>query len=164
MIPKSNLYLDTVTSAENSRNDIAKILTKFGIIKKRWTEAGPDNTFLEFLIDEPGKIPIKVKIMVPFVETNRRPGNRGSIKTEYDERRSYRFLYHYLKALLSVKDVGIMATEEIFMGHIVIPLPGGGETTLGEQLIKTVQSGRMPALDGFSIVPSSAKPQLEKMD
>jgi len=148
MIPKSDMYKDTVVSAIVSKEDVHKLLAKFNITERRWTELSPDNTFLEFIIRREGKPPLKIKINVPFVEKKQRG------EKVHDEARAFRFFYHYIKALLSAKDAEITSIEEVFMAHITIPLPNGQEITLGDQLTMMLESGNAPRLEGFNVVAS----------
>lgn len=161
MIPKSNLYEDTEAAAASTRAEIDKLLRKFGIMEKRWTELGPENTFLEFIIRQQGRPPVKVRINVPYIEKRGRYNHK---ELSYNEPRSYRYFYHYLKALLSAKDAEISSIEEVFMAHIVQPLPDGRETTLGEQLNKALEKGNAPALEGFTVVASKLRPELERIN
>lgn len=157
MIPKSDMYRGTKVSPESSRGEVSKLLGKFGITEKRWTEQGLENTFLEFIIRQEGRPPIKVKINVPFIEKRSGGG---------DEPRAYRYFFYYLKALLSAKEAEISTIEEIFMAHIVQALPNGQEVTLGDQLNAMLESGNLPALEGFNIIPGDKKsrPELKAVE
>ena len=157
MIPKSNLYKGTVVSDTKTMEDVDKLLRKFGIAEQRLTKS-IDGTrdFLEFIIRQESRPPIKVMVKIPFLEKK-----SGYNHREYDRARSYRYFYHYLKALLSAKDTEMYSIEEIFMAHIVQPLIDGRETTLGEQLSLALDRGSAPALEGFNVVSSDVRPKLE---
>ena len=158
MIPDSNLYKSTKVNSIKTMMEVQKLLTKFGIIEKRLTQGTGDSSFFEFIIRKDEKTSLMIKIKIPFIE--KEVGKRYSNKTiEYDEERSFRYFYHYLKALLSAKEAEIYSLEEIFMAHIVMPLPNGQTITLGEQLTQQIQNGTTPALEGFEVV--AAKPSMQ---
>ena len=155
MIPASNLYKGTVVDTVKTMIETNKLLGRFGINEKRLTQQGPDASSFEFIIRKDRETSLLIKIKIPFIETRTRHG------VEYDEPRSYRYFYHYLKALLSAKEAEIYSIEEIFMAHIVMPLPNGQTITLGEQLIHSIEQGKTPALEGFTVVPQDTSRQLE---
>ena len=138
--------------------EVQKLLTKFGIREKRLTQGAGDNSFFEFIIRKDEDTSLMIKIKIPFIE--KEVGSRYSKTIEYDEERSFRYFYHYLKALLSAKEAEIYSLEEIFMAHIVMPLPNGQTITLGEQLTQQIESGNTPALEGFEVVSAPPSRQL----
>lgn len=154
MIPKSSLYIDTPADAMKTMMSINKLLAQFGITEKRLTQQGAQNSSFEFIIRKENDVAILIRIKIPYIETRRRTG------AEYDEARSYRYFYHYLKALLSAKEAEIYSIEEIFMAHIVMALPNGGSITLGEQLVQNIESGSAPMLEGFNVMPTPLNRQL----
>ena len=153
MIPKSNLYSGTAVSSTKTVDEVDKLLRKFGIFEQRITKS-IDGTrdFLEFIIQQESRPRIKVMIKIPFIE---KKGRGRSTRTEYDRERSYRYFYHYLKALLGAKETEMYSIEEIFMAHIVQPLPDGRETTMGEQLNLALEAGMAPQVEGFSVIPAN---------
>jgi len=153
MIPTSNLYDRTDVNSMKTMSDVYKLLDKFGIHEKRLTQQGPENTFFEFIIRQ-DENSLMIKIKIPFIEKSK----HGTLF--YDEPRSFRYFYHYIKALLSAKEAEIYTLEEIFMAHIVMPLPNGQTITLGEQLTQQLQSGNTPMLQGFDVVSAPPSPQL----
>lgn len=155
MIPKSNLYQNTVVDGVKTMIDVNKLLGKFGIIEKRLTQSGGDGSFFEFIIRKDNTSSLLIKIKIPFIEKRTKYGK------EYDEPRSYRYFYHYLKALLSAKEAEMYSLEEIFMAHIVMPLPNGRTITLGEQMVQSLESGHAPMLEGFNVVSAPVTNALE---
>ncbi len=140
----TDIYRYTSVSVEKSKEDINRMLKKFRINEKRWTEAGPEQSFVEFIIRKTDELAFLIKITVPYIEE----GKRGR-KSYYDEKRSYRILFHYLKSLLTAKEAEISTIEEIFMPHIVTTADG---RTLGDQMKVAIEKGNQPALEGFSVV------------
>jgi len=135
--------------------DVQKLLDKFDIHEKRLTQQSPENTFFEFIIrKDENNSSLIIKIKIPFIEKST---NKGLF---YDESRSFRYFYHYVKALLSAKEAEIYTLEEIFMAHIVMPLPNGQTVTLGEQLTQQLESGNTPMLQGFDVVSAPDSRQL----
>ena len=159
MIPDSNLYKNTKVNSIKTMMEVQKLLTKFGIKEKRLTQQGGDNSFFEFIIRKDKDTSLMIKIKIPFIE--KEVGSRYDKSIEYDEERSFRYFYHYLKALLSAKEAEIYSLEEIFMAHIVMPLPNGQTITLGEQLVKQIDSGNTPMLQGFDVVSAPVTNALE---
>jgi len=158
MIPDSNLYKSTKVNSIKTMMEVQKLLTKFGIVEKRLTQGTGDSSFFEFIIRKDEKTSLMIKIKIPFIE--KEVGSRYEKSIIYDEERSYRYFYHYLKALLSAKEAEIYSLEEIFMAHIVMPLPNGETITLGEQLTQQIESGNSPALIGFDVVSAPPSRQL----
>jgi len=156
MIPKSNLYKNTQVDMVKTMIEVNRLLQKFGIVEKRLTQQGNENNFFEFIIRKENDTSLLIKIKIPFIQKQNR------YDTEYDESRSYRYFYHYLKALLSAKEAEIYSLEEIFMAHIVMALPSGQTITLGEQLTKQLEEGNAPALQGFDVVAAQPNRQLEE--
>ena len=155
MIPKSNLYKGTSVSSIKTMEEVSKLLKKFGIYQKRLTQESPERTFFEFIIHKDKKTQLMIRINIPCLEKNK-------FRPEFDEERSFRYFYHYLKALLSAKESEMYSLEQIFMAHIVMELPSGQKVTLGEQLQATVDAGKLPySMDGFSMIPK-ALPEPEK--
>ncbi|MCZ6581613.1 MAG: hypothetical protein O6761_00355 [Thaumarchaeota archaeon] len=157
MIPNSNLYKGTLVHSSKTMMDVQKLLAKFDIKEKRLTQQGEDNSFFEFIIRKDEKSSLMIKIKIPCIE---KEVGRYTKTIEYDEERSFRYFYHYLKALLSAKEAEIYSLEEIFMAHIVMPLPNGQTITLGEQLTQQIESGNTPALEGFEVVAAPPSAQL----
>ena len=158
MIPDSNLYKNTQVNSIKTMMEVQKLLTKFSIVEKRLTQGTGDNSFFEFIIRKDEKTSLMIKIKIPFIE--KEIGQRYDKSVIYDEERSYRYFYHYLKALLSAKEAEIYSLEEIFMAHIVMPLPNGQTITLGEQLTKQLESGNTPMLEGFDVKSAPPSRQL----
>lgn len=160
MIPHTELYKTTTVSSMRTMDETRKMLKKFGINQMRWTQESDKNSYLEFIINEEGKPPVLVKINVPHIE--KQVGSRYNKIIEYNEERSFRFFWHYLKGLLGAKETGISSIYKIFMGHIVTALPNGQRITLGEQMDQAIEAGKMPALDGFEIKTDKALPPPEE--
>jgi len=159
MIPDSNLYKNTQVNSIKTMMEVQKLLSKFGIKEKRLTQGIDDQSFFEFIIRKDTKTSLMIKIKIPFIE--KEVGSRYDKSLEYDEERSFRYFYHYLKALLSAKEAEIYSLEEIFMAHIVMPLPNGQTITLGEQLRQSIGSGKTPMLDGFEVKSAPISNALE---
>lgn len=65
----------------------------------------------------------------------------------YDEVRSYRILFHVLKALLLNTDVG-MSFEQSFGNYIVVgQLEDGSPMSVGDKIATTIIKNGLPALE-----------------
>ncbi len=145
MIPNTNLYKSSRVLPAHSRADVEVLLEKFGVKKFAWKRDDPQTSYMMFARDEDftgENHQVTYKVTIPFIEKK----NRSSL--EYDEIRSYRILYHVLKALLLNTDVG-MSFEQSFGNYIVIgKLPNSNDPmSVGDKLAMTIAEKGMPALE-----------------
>ena len=130
MIPKVKNYLDTPVSSRKTRFDTEELLeNKFGVKKVMWKIESPENSYFAFQYTPEGmKEPLTYKIQVPFIEKQRRErkGNRYSdLIAVYDEKRSFRFFFHILKAMMLNTEIG-MNFEQIMANYMVVAQLGDG--------------------------------------
>lgn len=130
LIPKVKAYIDTPVSSNRTRFETEEMLEKkFNIKTTIWKKEDPQNTWFGFqYTPKDATEPITYKIQVPFIEKERREqkGNRYSKKiVEYDEKRSYRFFFHILKAMMLNTEIG-MNFEQIMANYMVVGQLGDG--------------------------------------
>ena len=146
MIPDTNLYKNSKVVPAHSRADVEVLLEKFGVRKFAWKRDDPQLSYMMFARDEDftgDKHQVTYKVTIPFIEKT-----QGKYKESvYDEIRSYRILYHVLKALLLNTDVG-MSFEQSFGNYIVIgKLPDGSPKSVGDQIATSIMDKGLPALE-----------------
>jgi len=152
LIPKVKAYLDTNTSAHRSRFEVEEMLEKkFKINQFAWKRDDPENSYLLFKYkSEHLNIPLVIKVGIPFIERSKRaePRNRFSEKVDvYDENRSYRFLFHILKAMLLNTEIG-MGFEQTFSNYLVVgELPDHTPVNVQDKIIEQIATGKAPALE-----------------
>ena len=148
MIPNTNLYKTSKVTPAHSRADVEELLEKFGVKKFGWKRDDPQSSYLMFARDEDftGDFnQVTYKVTIPFIE--KETGNRYSKVVEFDEVRSYRILYHVLKALLLNTDVG-MTFEQAFGNYIIVgQLPDGTPLSVGDKIAQTITEKGLPALE-----------------
>jgi hypothetical protein len=122
---------DTRVPIEQSRSEVEKILTKYGAdqFSSGWTDA---KAVVMFRMRER-----YVRVEMPLVSPK-------DAKAPKENRRRWRALVLYLKAILESVESEIVVFEDAFMSHIVMP---NGET-LGKFLLPQIEdaykSGKMP--------------------
>ena len=127
-----------------TKSYISEMLKEFGATAMRWTET-PDSMkgvgcpMLEFILETELKgirKQIGIRIQPPLLVVKKqgsRYGRRGRIETP-DMNASMRLLYWYLKARLEAARFGMEDITETFMSKIIMSLPEGGTSTMGEVL------------------------------
>ena len=146
MIPNTNLYKSSKVLPAHSRADVEVLLEKFDVRKFAWKRDDPNYSYMMFARDEDftgEKHQVTYKVTIPFIEKT-----QGKYKENvYDEVRSYRILFHVLKALLLNTDVG-MSFEQSFGNYIVIgKLPDGSPMSVGDKIATTIVEKGLPALE-----------------
>lgn len=148
MIPKSNLYTSSNVAPAHSRAEIEILLEKFGVKKFAWKRDDDRTAFLMFQRKEDftgHNREVTYKVTIPFIE--KLTGGKHSKVTEYDEIRSYRILFHILKALLLNTDVG-MAFEQVFGNYIVVgQLENGDPMNVQDKIGAALVDDKIPVLE-----------------
>jgi len=135
-------YESTKISPEETKGDIERLLKQFGIRDYQWT-VYKGVTQLKFIyriqIDGNEKevaFLFKPPVMMAMKRTYNTKMNRYEKINVPLEAVSYRLLWHYLKTKLEAVTWGLESVEKEFMSHIIMLLPSGEETTMGEALNK----------------------------
>lgn len=150
---KSIPYANTTISPEQTQADIKKLLEAHEIRDVQWTTY-QGNTTLKFLF----KIQIKgvqKEIMFAFkppkIAVKKRYGS--SLVNTINDAVSYRLLFWYLKTKLEAVQFGLETVEQEFMSHIMVALPGGQDSTLGEKLGEITELVRLPVFSEKKALP-----------
>lgn len=135
-------YGKTVKNVGQSKFDIEEMLKQFGAKALRWTETpasmeGKECPILEFILEvELNGVQKRfgVRIQPPLFEVNKRASGRygGHLIHTPNMNASMRLLYWYLKARLEATKWGLEDITETFMSKIMVALPEGGTSTMGE--------------------------------
>jgi len=144
MIPTTNLYDRSKVSPAHTRADIEELLDKFGVKKFAWKRDDPMFSFMMFQRKENftgHNREVTYKITIPFIEKK----EKGEL--EFHEVRSYRILYHILKAMLLNTDVG-MEFEQVFGNYIIVgQLPNGDPMNVQDKIAQALIDDKIPALE-----------------
>ena len=134
-------YQSTKIAPEQTRSDIERLLKEFGIKDYQWT-VYKGEAQLQFIwriqvsgVEKEILFKFKPPVMMALKRTYNTKLNRYEKINVPLEAVSYRLLWHYLKSKLEAVTWGLESVEKEFMSHIVMRLPTGEETTLGEALI-----------------------------
>lgn len=144
--PSYKNYAGTSIRPENTQADISRELSRYGISSVQHTSTDKFFSVAFQAQVEGSDKPMTIRIDVPYnqsTDTEDRIGWR-------DQRRKYRALFYYIKALLIAWDDGLKTFAEVFMPHIVLP---GGKTVSQDLMPKyaiAVESGR---IDEVKLLP-----------
>ncbi len=128
----------TTVPIERSKEAIRQLLIKHGAQVIQWTE-GQGVIQLQFavkyIIDGENKLlPVRIRI-----------STKGK-----KEQSVYRALLNNLLAKWTAIDFGIESLEEAFLPWVMVKLPGGGETTVGERMLPNLRRGTLPDFGGLT--------------
>lgn len=150
LTPSYKAYSGTTIRPEKTQAEISKELMKYGIrnIQHTTIEAGFSVAFQAIVNDS--QKPITIRIDMPYDHSKDYEDRIGWV----EQRRLYRALYWYVKALLEAWDSGVKTFAEIFLPHLVLP---GGRTVTQDLLPKyalAVESGQM---DDIKLLPGAGE-------
>jgi len=157
-------YADTKVAPEKSRAEIEALLKQHGIKDIQWTTL-QGQTSLKFLHRVTVKGVEKVigfELQPPAITKRVRQWNTRLYRYEFihvqNEPQAYRLLFWYLKNLLLAVEYGMTTVEKVLMQHIIVALPSGEQTTIGENLERALERTN---LEGFVALPA-AKVEVEQ--
>ena len=142
----SGPYKGTNLTVEQSKGQVRKILTKYGISQMRWTEdLDNDRVMFEFFMKGDSRTYLVRIIPKPIYEEhklwNKRSGKATAEKVA-NWARTYRALYYYIKSKVEATALGFHTIEEEFMADIIV------KTKTGEQtLAQAVMHSEIPSLE-----------------
>ena len=146
--PTYQNYSQTTVRVEKTQADITRELARYGIFMVQHTQT--DNVFsVAFQVElEDMKKPTTVRIDVPYKRDNDEEDKFGW----REQRRMYRVLFYYIKALLTAWDGGLKAFMDIFMPHIVLP---GGRTISQDLLPKYQMAIEAGKIEEVKLLPGT---------
>lgn len=161
-------YAGTKISSEQTQMDIKLMLKEFGVYAARFTDTpeairGVECPILEFVVEvelNGVKKQLGFRIKTPLlVQRKRRYGRHGEMISTPAINQSMRLLHWWLKGRLEGVRWGLESLEETLLSRVIVQLPSGQETTVGEitipQLTKVTQQG-LSLLPEFEIRPRKA--------
>ncbi len=157
-------YYDTVIPARQTQVAITKMLYEEGCEATRWTEEDKgERIMLEFVwkvpTDEGRKsfaFRVSPKPMQKWV-------GRGNARHQVpNPNASMRLLWWYLKSKLEAVKYGLVTVEEEFMQAIVLPLPSGGDATMGEVVIPKIKAGKVLGIREWVRLLPSGKEEVDQ--
>lgn len=158
---KSIPYANTKIAPEQTKAEIETMLKEHGIVDIQWTTYQGDTT-LKFLfrvtirgVEKEVMFAFKPPIISMKKKQYSRQNYRYETITTDNAPVSYRLLFWYLKSKLEAVQFGLETVEKEFMSHILVALPGGKETTLGESLTKVVEMVKLPQLVNKETIPNA---------
>jgi hypothetical protein len=131
-------YERSAVPIERSKEAIRQLLRKHGAQVVQWTE-GAGIVQLQFAVKytidgEAKLLPVRIRVSL------------GGKK----EQSVYRALLNNLLAKWTAIDFGIETIEEAFLPYVMMKLPSGGETTIGEKLLPHIRRGDLPDFKGIT--------------
>ncbi len=174
---KESPYRNTSISVEQSQMEIQQMLKDFGCEATRWTESpdsmkGVDCPTLEFVVKSEingieKQIGFRIKPPLLMIR-RRRSGKSGPMITTGNPKASMRYLVWKLKTTLEGVRWGGESIEEILLSRVIVQLPSGANTTVGERIIPELISEYKPGKGkkALSLLPSFTidEPQLEEVE
>lgn len=151
IISKKPPYADTDVHPDTTRIQIDKMLREYGVSGIRWeTDFDLNKVSLEFGIETEIKgvrKRIGIKIEPPTFGANRKTWDPKQGKHIYviapNWAQSFRLLFYWLKTKLEAVAYGLNSVEKEFLSQVVMTLPSGVTTTLGEVAQEAIAGGRL---------------------
>ena len=121
-------YANTKVTVQETLSQIKGLLMKYNVIGIQDTQY-QDIIQIRFVLEDNGE-------QIPFEFTIKLPSNKDEKSIESQQRQYMRAYYYYMKSKIEmIKDFGIKAFKNEFMGERLLKLPNGQLRTLG-QVIK----------------------------
>ncbi len=140
----------TTVTAERSRNEIERVLTKFGADQFMYGWADDDaviqfrahDRLIRFILNLPDKQDSRFHT-TPTGRRRRDPGAAAKA-WEQETRSAWRALALVIKAKLVAVDEGIVTFESEFLAHVVLPDGSTVFSWVSPQIAASYESGGMP--------------------
>jgi tRNA nucleotidyltransferase (CCA-adding enzyme) len=151
IISRKPPYSSTESDPEKTQMQINKLLRDYGVEGVQWTTRYDTNEVrLAFVVEtEINGVKKKVGIEVtpPVFLAIRRtwdPKQGKYIKVNAPNwAQSFRLLYWWLKAKLEAVSYGLSTVEKEFLAQVMVQLPTGQKTTVGEALTNSIAKGTL---------------------
>jgi len=131
-------YNDTTVSVERSKEEINKLLKKFGCMGIQWTwlEGVEILRFIHKFEFEGVERGITFEINIP--DMGRYRGHYSDRTFVKNERQAFRLVVHIIKAKLTAVETGIETFENEFLSKILYQLPNGRTQKVGEVILNQI--------------------------
>jgi len=133
-------YKGTTIDVETTQADISGMLKQFGVKAVRWTSEsdvmdGKALPTLEFVVETVlNGVKKKIGIRVKPVLLQKSVGQGYHKRFTGAPEQSMRLLYWWLKSKLEAVRYGLETVESVLLSQVMVNLPDGGVTTMGERL------------------------------
>ncbi len=150
--PKRAPYGTTKKDPDTTIGDINRMLRSFGIENIQWTTLWEKNHVeMRFAVPLEGGKNIGIKVVPPAFTAKHRTWNPKAGRHETVEAPNWpqclRLLYWWLKVKVEAIAYGLREVEEEFLSDLVVHLPSGEETTVGEAIRPALAAGERSILD-----------------
>ena len=150
--PKKAPYASTVKDPDSSIADINRMLRTYGIDNYQWTTLWNENRVeLRFAIELEVGRKIGILVRPPPFTSKHRTWNAKKGRNEIVEAPNWpqcmRLLFWWLKAKVEAVAYGLREVEEEFLSDVIVKLPTGEETTVGEAMRPALAAGSNSVLD-----------------
>ena len=131
-------YVDTKLSIEKSKEDIDKLLKKFGCHGIQWTWLDDSETlrFLHNYEYKGIKKGLTFEIIIPEIGAYR--GRGYAKKLVRNDNQSYRMVFYLIKSKLVSVETGIETFENEFLSKILYSLPDGRTQKVGDVILDQI--------------------------
>lgn len=159
--PKKPPYSSSKADPDRTQMEINKLLQAYGVSGIQWiNDIQHNKVSLTFTVEvewENVKRLIGIRFEPqPFAVKRRTWNPKGYYETVWAANwgQTFRMLYWQLKAKLEAVAYGMTSVEKEFLSQVMVSLPEGGASTIGEQLQAGALSGRLQL--------EAPKPQVER--
>ena len=135
-------YADTTVSIEKSKEDINRLLKKFGCNGIQWTWID-NREILRFIHEfemKGVKHGITFEISIPDI--GKRKGRGYDKVFVRNERQAYRIVVHIIKAKLTAVETGVETFENEFLSKILYQLPDGKTAKVGDVILNQISDAK----------------------
>ena len=131
-------YNDTEVSVDKSKEEINKLLKKFGArgIQWTWLDNMEKLRFLHEYEHKGVKRDIIYEISIP--EMGKKRGLGYDRKLVRNDQQAYRIVLHIIKAKLTAVETGVETFENEFLSKILYQLPDGSVQNVGDTILNQI--------------------------
>jgi hypothetical protein len=151
--PKKPPYGSTKVDPDKTKGQITKLLRDYGCEAIQWTEDFRINSIeLKFIVEteiQGVKKQIAIHVIPPIIYQSRRRWNPKGFYEKVNApnfAQSMRLLYWWLKSKLEAVAYGLSSVEKEFLSQVMVSLPDGSSTTVGETMSKAIIDNRLPEI------------------
>jgi hypothetical protein len=153
--------MDTTVPYERTKAEIEILLKSYGVKGIRWTSMEGQEDLLEFVIEaevQGVKKQLGIAVRPPHIYIKKKI--RGQIVNTENINQEYRLLFHWIKSKIEAVVWGLSTIEKEFLSEILMKLPNGEQTTVGEIVIGLVGQNQLQSLPFYSgNQPTQLRPQ-----
>ena len=150
VLNKNPPYMDTEVPYERTKAEIEILLKSYGVKGIRWTSLEGQDDVLEFIIEaEVGGVRKQLGISVKPPHIFIKKKLRGQLVNTESLNQEYRLLFHWIKSKIEAVVWGLSTIEKEFLSEILLKLPNGQQSTVGEMVLNLVGRDSLQSLPFF---------------